>query len=46
MVRGLVPSMLDMGVESIAIMTSMSDIRAKTFYHGERIDSFHVRYGC
>ena len=46
MVRGLVPSMLDMNAESISIMTSRSDIKAEPLCHGERIGSFHVRYEC
>ena len=41
MVRGLVPSMSDMSAESIAILTSRSDVRVEPFCHGERIGSIH-----
>ena len=40
MVRGLVPSMSYMSDESIAILTSRSNIRAETFCHGDRVDPF------
>ena len=46
MVRGLVPSMSYMSVESIVILTRRSNVRVEPFYHGERIGSFHVRYEC